>query len=108
MVTPLKLATLYLVFLVPSGWSVLADLELVLKMGRGTGMYSDYGRTAAEATWAYSFLCVSVLWLVFGTVLAVQIARRKLGAGCLMLTLPIAFLIICPINLIYIAGLGDF
>jgi hypothetical protein len=108
MVTPLKLAALYLVFLMPSGWSVLADLELVLNMGRDTGMYPDYGRTTVEAIWAYSFLCVSVIWLTFGTVLTLQIARRKLGTGCLWSTLPIAFLIICPANLIYLAGLGHF
>ena len=108
MVTPLKLAVLYLAFLVPSGWSVLADLELVLNMGRDTGMYPDYGRTTGEAIWAYSFLCVSVLWLTFGTVLAVQIARGKLGAGWLVLALPIAFLVVCPANLIYIAGVGHF
>lgn len=106
MIESLKLAILYLLFLVPSGWSAAAELELVLKMGRVTGMYSDYGRNTGEAILAYSFLCVSVLWLAFGTVLTIQIVRRKLSVGCLWLTLPIAFLIILPANLVYIAGVG--
>jgi hypothetical protein len=104
----LKLSILYLLFLMPSGWSAAAELELVLKMGKGTGMYSDYGRSMNEVILAYSFLSVSVLWLIFGTVLTLQIARRKRGLGCLGLTLPIAFLIILPVNLVYIAGVGHF
>ena len=104
----LKLSILYLLFLMPSGWSAAAELELVLKMAKGTGMYSDYGRSMNEVILAYSFLGVSVLWLIFGTVLTLQIARGKRGLGCLGLTLPIAFLIILPVNLVYIAGVGHF
>src|SRR3954470_3106335 len=103
---PLKITAglLYVIYLAASGWSLLAVLQLVVLMGHGSGMYSDYGRDSGEAILAYGFLAALLIWLGVGTVIAVKVLRQQLDLRWLGAAAVGAMLIILPVTFIYLLG----
>jgi hypothetical protein len=96
----------YMLFLVPSGYALVALVELVLRMGHGIGMYSDYGKDPNEAAFAIAVMVAYAIWLVFGTVTAVLVFKERwslLGLGILSV---ISLFVMLPIAVVYLLGVG--
>lgn len=85
---------------------MLAVLELVLRMGHGTGMYSDYGKSTGQVVTAYSFLAVNFLWSVFGTFIALRVITGRLKLSRSVLILVVTWLVVLPITIGYLLGVG--
>src|SRR5437016_4480685 len=95
-------AVLYLIYLIPSLYATAAVFELVLLMGHGVGTYSDYGRNIGEVLTAYAFLALNLLWLAWGTVVAVRVFKHRMKLFWRVLAPVLAWVIVLPITYAYL------
>ena len=105
---PLVIAILYVLFLVPSLWSLGAVLDLVLNIGKSTSNYAGYGLAAGETLTAYAVLSVIVLWLCLGTVLTVLIFRKRIRSYWMWALPAIGSFVIFPATVVFLLGAGHF
>jgi hypothetical protein len=95
------MTVLYLLFFFPSAFALGAVIQLVMTMGRGTGMYADFGRTAGETAQAWAILLFYAVWLIVGTIVAVRVFKEQLALRWLVIETIVAWLIILPSNAFY-------
>lgn len=99
-------ALLYLLFLMPSAYSLAAVTELVLLMGHGSGIYSDYGRSSSQVALAIGFMLFYLIWIVFGTTAAALVFSGQWRLWWLGVLGAISLLVMMPTALVFLLGAG--
>ncbi len=96
---------LFLLSLILAIWSVGGVLELILRMGHGTGMYSDYGKSTGETILASIFLAINSAWLLFDTFIAIRVFKRNLGLRWLGAAVVFSIILFVATG-VYLLGVG--
>jgi hypothetical protein len=99
---------LALSYFLGSLYSTLAMLELVLRMGNGTGMYSDYGKSTGEIFVACAFLGLNFLWLAIGIFIVLQGIAGHMRTSVCVAGLVLTWLVVLPVTIVYLLGVGHF
>jgi hypothetical protein len=97
---------LFLVYLVPSVWSLYGILDLVTSMGRHGSNYPAYGISPGQVLTAYAVLLTIVLWLLAGMIVTGFVIRRKLNMHWLGVVSALSALVVLPLTFVYCLGAG--
>jgi hypothetical protein len=91
---------LSLTYLLSSLYST--GLALTNAFGYGTSMYPYYGQPAGGVLAAYASVAVNLLWLGFGTFVAVRVITSHMKVSRCVLILALTWLVVLPDTVIYI------
>ena len=104
----LRAAALFLLFILPSLYALVALVELDLRMGHGIGYYADYGKTAGQVALAIGFTVLYIIWLVVGTLVGVRVFKGHLELRWVGVLALVALLVMLPASAIFLLGVGHF